>query len=78
MRAVLLVNGTVLTAGGNDDPGPSATAFLYDPSSATFSVTGSMTVPRANFTMTVLPDGHALITGGSTWTGSVTPTGHDL
>lgn len=55
VRAVLLVNGAVLTADGNDDPPPSATAFLYDPSPATFGVTGSMTAPRANFTMPPFP-----------------------
>ncbi len=77
-QAALLGNGSVLTAGGNDDPGPSAGAHIYDPSAATFTATGSMTAPRANFTITALPDGRALITGGSTWTGSATPAGQQF
>lgn len=78
LTAALLANGTVLTAGGNDDPGPNAGAFLYDPSAATFTATGNMTGPRANLTITALPDGRALITGGSTWTGFVAPAGQQF
>lgn len=74
-QAALLANGTVLTAGGNDDPGPSAAAFVYDPSAANFNATGKMTAPRANFSITALPDGRALIAGGSTWTGFTLPGG---
>jgi hypothetical protein len=74
-QAGLLANGTVLTAGGNDDPGPSAKAFLYDPSATIFTAVGSMTVPRANLALTALPDGRALITGGGTWTGFTLPGG---
>ena len=74
-QASLLANGTVLTGGGNDDPGPNAKAFLYDPAAATFTAVGSMTAPRANLALTALPDGRALITGGSTWTGFTLPGG---
>jgi hypothetical protein len=78
VRAVLLANGTVLTAGGNDDPGPNAAAFVYDPAALAFTATGSMTAPRANFTITPLPSGGALIAGGSTWNGSITPAGQQF
>jgi Galactose oxidase, central domain len=74
-QAGLLANGTVLITGGNDDPGPTAKAFLYDPSAATFTAVGSMTAPRSNLTLSALPDGRALITGGSTWTGFSLPGG---
>ena len=65
---ILLPNGKVLVAGGNDDPGPSDAAELYDPSTGTFVATGKMTVPRSHLTISVLLDGKALIAGGGTWT----------
>jgi len=67
-RAVLLPNGKVLVAGGNNDPGPGNDAELYDPSIGTFAATGKMTAPRSNLTISRLSDGKALIAGGSTWT----------
>ena len=69
-KAMLLPNGEVLVAGGNDgsdDPGPTDGAELYDPSTGTFAGTGNMTAVRSNFTMTLLSDGKALVAGGSTW-----------
>ena len=62
----MLPNGKILEAGGNNDPGPSALAEEYDPSTGIFIDTGSMTAPRANYTATLLPDGKALIAGGRT------------
>jgi hypothetical protein len=73
--AILLPNGKVLVAGGNNDPGPLDIAELYDPSTATFAGTGNMTAPRSNFTMSRLPDGKVLIGGGSTWTAFTLPGG---
>jgi hypothetical protein len=68
--ATLLNDGTVLIAGGYQTP-PSdstlASAEIYDPSSGTFSQTGSMAAPRAfsRNSATLLPDGSVLIVGGA-------------
>jgi hypothetical protein len=66
-----LPDGTVLFAGGLVDSGNTYsyvaidTAVLYRPATRDFApVTGTMTVPRANATATLLPDGTVLITGG--------------
>jgi hypothetical protein len=74
LQETLLTNGKVLITGGNDDPGPSDFAEVYDTPTGIFTATGNMTVPRANHTATLLPDGKALIIGGSSWTGWGTGT----
>jgi hypothetical protein len=68
--AVLLHNGRVLVAGGSiySSSAPEVTlasAELYDPSSETFSPTGSLTTPRTGAACVVLADGRVLIAGGS-------------
>lgn len=83
--AVTLLDGTALVAGGGSrlpglsSPGlPVASAELYNPSTGTFSPTGSMNVPRWGQTTTLLRDGRVLIAGGvnssSTAVASVTDT----
>jgi N-acetylneuraminic acid mutarotase len=71
--ATLLPDGRVLVTGGwqsdtNDSDGvtivPLAVAELYDPSSRTWTGTGSMTTSRDSHTATLLPDGRVLVTGG--------------
>lgn len=79
--ATLLPDGKVLFAGGQTavapaegatpDPSgtsgaPTAEAELFDPSSGTFSATGSMSDPRVWHTATALQDGRVLIVGGTT------------
>lgn len=69
LRTILLMNGEALTTGGNDDPGPNDSAEVYDPSTGKFTGIAKMTAPRANHSATLLPDGKALIIGGSSWNG---------
>lgn len=63
--AALLTNGKVLFAGG-EDIGRSASAELYEPATGTFASTGTMAWRRVWHTLTLLPDGMALTTGGET------------
>lgn len=85
--ATLLQNGKVLIAGGSNPNGLVRAAELYDPSTGTFSLTGSLNTPRIGHTATPLPNGEVLIAGGlntnyltsaelyNPSTGAFTPTG---
>jgi hypothetical protein len=62
-----LIDGKVLVAGGYN-PGTDqvlSSAELYDPITATFSITGSMTVPRWRHADVRLLNGDVLIVGGA-------------
>jgi N-acetylneuraminic acid mutarotase len=65
MTATLLEDGDVLVAGGEATTGQAyASAELYDPSTGTWSLTGSMSAARADATATLLPNGEVLVAGG--------------
>lgn len=66
--AVRLANGKVLVAGGSNATCAAcylAAAELYDPSTGTFSVTGSMSTARAGAISVLLPSGDVLIVGST-------------
>jgi hypothetical protein len=64
--ATLLFDGRVLLTGGltGDRHSAQQSAELYDPQTRTFSLTGSMKIPRWGHAAARLPDGRVLITGG--------------
>ena len=70
--AALLGNGLVLISGGYSDISGGlanlrdvAAAELFNPATGTFTVTGSLNVPRDNLTATALNGGLILIAGAS-------------
>jgi hypothetical protein len=72
--AVLLGDGTVLIAGGGNGAFVSySTAEIYNPTTNTFTSVGSMNYRRALFTLTLLPSGNVLATGGIDWTTNTYP-----
>lgn len=68
-QMILLPNGNVLAAGGESQPpygdSPLASAEVYNPAAGTWTTTGPLTTPRANFEMVLLPNGNVLAVGGS-------------
>jgi hypothetical protein len=77
--AALLDNGKVLVAGGatyvNARPYPieetNGLAALFDPSTLFWTTTGSMNQSRLGESMTILPNGQALVAGGQTFVKSL-------
>lgn len=68
-RAIQLPNGSALVVGGCVNDCLSATtnsAELYNPTSGTFTATGSMVQARAEFAITLLANGQVLVAGGCT------------
>ena len=59
--ATLLLNGQVLVAGGNEDPG---SAEVYDPASGSWTRTNNLSPSRARHTATLLPNEQVLVAGG--------------
>ena len=67
--ATLLTNGLVLVAGGYDSPWVGSgeamsSAELFDPAEGSWRLTGSMVIPRAFATATLLANGEVLVAGG--------------
>ncbi|HYR75689.1 MAG TPA: Calx-beta domain-containing protein [Pyrinomonadaceae bacterium] len=72
--ATLLADGKVLVTGGENANGFVTQAEIYDPTTATFSVSGNPSAPRADHTATRLSDGRVLIAGGRTNLGPTNST----
>src|SRR5437762_7758757 len=63
-----LASGKLLLEGGDGTNGTFSTAVanaeLFDPSTKTWTATGSLWTARDYFTATLLQDGHVLVAGG--------------
>jgi len=72
--ATVLLNGTVLIAGGDSGSGGITSAEIYDPAvglNGTFVSTGGLLAGRYNHTATLLKTGDVLIAGGSATSGNL-------
>jgi hypothetical protein len=63
--ATLLNNGQVLIAGGREGATPIKTTELFDPTSDTFTLTGSLNVQRKRHAANLLLDGTVMVEGGA-------------
>jgi hypothetical protein len=62
--AALLSNGKVLMAGGFGTNGVLSSAELSQPSTGTFTLTGSLNAPRSNQQTAILKNEIVLVVGG--------------
>ncbi len=62
--AMLMNNGKVLVAGGQNPSGTISTTEVYDVASGTWSATAPMASKRSLYGATLLPNGKVLVTGG--------------
>lgn len=74
--ATLLGNGKVLLAGGPQNGCPTPNnglneAEVYDPATGAWTVTGTLSLPRYNNSITLLPSGKVLLAGGYTASGTI-------
>ena len=73
--ATLLANGKVLAAGDNvyqgNVNGTLDSAELFDPTSGTWTMTGSLPGPRSDHTATLLLNGQVLVAGGTDGTANL-------
>lgn len=84
--ATRLASGEVIVAGGYSLPAPTtpvtATAEVFDPTTGSWQITGSLTAPRAamsfSHTAASLPDGRALAAGGNSAQSGPTQASADL
>src|SRR6202140_915860 len=61
----ILSDGRVLVVGGQDASGNTlASAEIYNPTTQTWTLTGSMTTPRYLHSASLLPNGQVLVAGG--------------
>ncbi|HEV2425585.1 MAG TPA: kelch repeat-containing protein [Terriglobia bacterium] len=73
--ATRLLNGEVLVAGGaNSNSGYLATAELYNPSTGSWTPTGTMTTARELHRAVLLPSGEVLVAGGENAYGILSTT----
>ncbi len=61
------VSNVLVAGGGNGGSTSYTTAEIYNATTRTFTVVGSMKYRRASFTLTLLPSGKVLATGGVDW-----------
>jgi hypothetical protein len=74
--AVQLPSGKVLLVGGaTGGLGATATAERYDPATRSWSSAGALRRPRSGHTLTLLPSGSVLVTGGTPVTSSAWDVG---
>ena len=65
LAALPCINPKVLVVGGNSAAGPVGSAEVYDPTAASFTLTGSLATARYSHTATLLLSGKVLIAGGT-------------
>ncbi len=72
--ALSLESGNILVTGGDYGPNTFSSAELYGPVELGWEPTGSFSVPRSSYTLTLLADGRVVAMGGQTGFGTPTPS----